>query len=48
MKTQNLVEKNEKILLAFQELKKNHPERLQRRLNLYWSNWGFGIESLND
>ena len=48
MKTQNFVEKNEKIQLAFQELKKNHPERLQRRLNLSWSNWGFGVESLND
>jgi D-psicose/D-tagatose/L-ribulose 3-epimerase len=48
MKTQNFVQKNEKIQLAFQELKKNHPERLQRRLSLSWSNWGFGMESLND
>ena len=48
MKTQNFVEKNEKIQSAFQELKKNHPERLQRRLNLSCSNWGFGMESLND
>ena len=43
MKIQNFVQKNEKIQLAFQELKKNHPERLQRRLSLSWSNWGFGM-----
>jgi D-psicose/D-tagatose/L-ribulose 3-epimerase len=48
MKTQNFERKNEKIQLAFQELKINHPERLQRRLNLSWSNWGFGMESLCD
>jgi sugar phosphate isomerase/epimerase len=48
MKTQSFVQKNEKIQLAFQELKKNQPERLQRRLSLSWSNWGFGMESLND
>lgn len=48
MKTQNFVEKNEKIQLAFQELKKNHPEQLQHQLNLSWSNWGFGMESLRD
>jgi D-psicose/D-tagatose/L-ribulose 3-epimerase len=46
MKKQNFELKNEKIQLAFQELKKDHPERLQRRLNLSWSNWGFGMESL--
>ena len=45
---QNFEQKNEKIRLAFVELKKNHPERLTRRLNLSWSNWGFGIESLEE
>lgn len=36
--------KREKIRTAFEELKKNHPGRVKRRLNLSWSNWGFGIE----
>jgi sugar phosphate isomerase/epimerase len=31
---------------AFAQLKKNHPERLGRRLTMSWSNWGFGQESL--
>lgn len=48
MKKQNFERKNEKIRAAFADLKKNHPERLSRRLNLSWSNWGFGIESLAD
>lgn len=48
MKLQNFEAKNEKIRSAFQELKKNHPEKLKRRLNLSWSNWGFGMESLAD
>ncbi len=45
---QNYEIKNEKIRSAFVELKKNHPERFQNRLNLSWSNWGFGIETLTD
>ncbi len=44
MKKQNFELKNEKIREAFSELKKNHPERLQKRLNFSWSNWGFGLE----
>ena len=43
---QNYEQKNEKIRLAFEELKKNSPDKLKKRLNLSWSNWGFGIESL--
>lgn len=46
MKLQNFEQKNAKIRSAFQELKKNHPERFQSRLNLSWSNWGFGVETL--
>ena len=46
MKKQNFELKNETIRQSFADLKKNHPERLQRRLNLSWSNWGFGIETL--
>lgn len=29
-------------------MKKHHPQRLKKRLNLSWSNWGFGIEPLAD
>lgn len=45
---QNYEQKNEKIKQAFLELKKNHPEKLQQKLNLSWSNWGFGIEKLEE
>jgi sugar phosphate isomerase/epimerase len=48
VKKQNYELKNEKIRAAFLDLKKNHPEKLEKRLNLSWSNWGFGIESLDD
>lgn len=48
MKPQNYELKNEKIRAAFAALKKEHPERLKTRLNLSWSNWGFGIEPLAD
>jgi D-psicose/D-tagatose/L-ribulose 3-epimerase len=46
VKKQNFELKNETIRQSFLDLKKNHPERLKRRLNLSWSNWGFGIETL--
>jgi len=45
---QNYELTNEKIHSAFQKLKSGHPERFQQRLNLSWSNWGFGIEPLAD
>lgn len=48
MQKQNYELKNEKIATAFLELKRYHPEKLHKRLNLSWSNWGFGIESLED
>lgn len=48
MKKQNYEIKNETIRARFAELKKNHPRRLKKRLNLSWSNWGFGIEPLAD
>ncbi len=48
VKPQNFELKNERIRAAFVALKRDHPERLQRRLNLSWSNWGFGIEPLAD
>ncbi|WP_372661775.1 sugar phosphate isomerase/epimerase family protein [Cohnella sp.] len=43
---QNYEQKSAKIKQMFQVLKQNHPERLKKRLNLSWSNWGFGVESL--
>jgi sugar phosphate isomerase/epimerase len=46
MKLQNFEKKNAKIREQFEALKKNSPKRLKERLNLSWSNWGFGIESL--
>jgi D-psicose/D-tagatose/L-ribulose 3-epimerase len=48
MKPQAYQIKNEKIRTAFNDLKKNHPEKLKSRLNLSWSNWGFGMETLAD
>lgn len=48
MKKQNFETKTEKIRAAFLELKKKQPEKLRSRLNLSWSNWGFGIEPLSD
>lgn len=44
MKPQNFQMKNEKIRRAFEELKAKKP--ITRRLNLSWSNWGFGLEPL--
>ena len=48
MKKQNFERKTEKIRAQFQELKHTHPQRLRQRLNLSWSNWGFGLERLAD
>lgn len=48
MKLQNLEKKNLQIRTKFDALKKEHPERLKQRLNLSWSNWGFGMEPLSD
>lgn len=46
MKPQNFQMKVEHIQNQFNQLKQSHPERLTQRLNLSWSNWGFGIEPL--
>lgn len=34
------------LVEQFEDLKRKHPEALEKSLNLSWSNWGFGIESL--
>ena len=46
MKLQNFEQKNAEIRSQFEELKEKHPERVKQRLNLSWSNWGFGMERL--
>ena len=48
MKKQNFERKTDKIRAQFQALKQTQPHRLQQLLNLSWSNWGFGLESLAD
>ena len=46
MTLQNFEIKNAKIREAFADVKKSAPEKLEKRLNLSWSNWGFGMEPL--
>lgn len=48
MNRQNFELKNEKIRNGFLKLKQKNPQALKRRLNLSWSNWGFGLEPLAD
>jgi D-psicose/D-tagatose/L-ribulose 3-epimerase len=48
MHRQNFEVKNHEIEERFREVKKKHPKKLKTRLNLSWSNWGFGRESLAD
>jgi sugar phosphate isomerase/epimerase len=44
---QNYEVKNKKIREEFLRLKNESPEKFEHRLNLSWSNWGFGIEPLS-
>lgn len=46
MQQQNFEAKNEAIRASFRALKSKSPDKLKNRLNLSWSNWGFGRESL--
>lgn len=48
MKPQNYEVINHKIKEKFEQLKKNNPDVLKKKLNLSWSNWGFGMESLSE
>ena len=45
MSMQNFEQRNDNIREAFEELR-SIPGRLDRRINLSWSNWGFGVEPL--
>ncbi len=47
MKKQNFEIKNEQIRKQFAALRKRYPGKLKQRLNLSWSNWGFGLEPLS-
>ena len=46
MSLQNFEIKNRAIRQHFLELKRTRPERLERRLEMSWSVWGFGTEGL--
>jgi D-psicose/D-tagatose/L-ribulose 3-epimerase len=46
MKFQNYEKKNAKIRERFEQLKASSPKKFKQRLNLSWSNWGFGMEPL--
>lgn len=45
---QNYQIKSEEIKKKFLELKNESPKLFENRLNLSWSNWGFGFESLEE
>jgi len=46
--TQNYVKKDKKIKSKFLKLKEKKPKMFEKRLNLSWSNWTFGLESIED
>ena len=46
MREQNYKIADNKIREAFFKMKKDQPERFKRKLDLSWSNWGFGLEDL--
>jgi sugar phosphate isomerase/epimerase len=48
MKLQNFEIKSQKIKEEFLKLKNEAPARFKKRLNLSWSNWIFGLESIED
>jgi sugar phosphate isomerase/epimerase len=48
MNHQNFEMKNQEIRERFDSLRKTQPDRFEQRLNLSWSNWGFGQESLEE
>ena len=48
MKKQNFEMISDRIRDSFIRMKKDHPEKLAKRLNLSWSNWGFGLEALEE
>jgi sugar phosphate isomerase/epimerase len=47
-KLQGYEQKNQEIRQAYLKLKAANPRQVRARLNLSWSNWGFGMEKLED
>ena len=45
---QNFEQKNQQIDNFFLKFKHENPKKLERKLKLSWSNWGFGMEKLSD
>ena len=43
MKPQNFQLRDNEVIEKFVEFRQNNP-KVERKLNLSWSNWGFGIE----
>ena len=48
MKLQNYEKINLEIKNKFLDSKVKNPSRLKNKLKLSWSNWGFGMEPLED
>ncbi len=48
MKPQKFEEKNERIRLAFEQLKKDHPEKLKRQIDVSFCTLMFGLEDVVD
>jgi sugar phosphate isomerase/epimerase len=48
MGPQNYEEKRKRLVSAFRERLSAEPELKGRKIKLSWSNWGFGLESLDD
>ena len=46
MKSQNFQKRDRKVIERFIEYRRRNPNEI-RKLNLSWSNWGFGIEPLH-
>lgn len=46
MKLQNFKQKDKEIIMKFIDFRKKNEDYKLRRMNLSWSNWGFGMESL--
>lgn len=48
MSKQKFATKSDNIKQQFEALRQSAPEQFAQRLNLSWSNWGFGMERLQD
>lgn len=48
MRLQNYQIKNQRIKEQFIKIKREQPERFKERIKMSWSNWGFGLEPLEE